>query len=168
MGTRSIHVRDAVSADVGLICDLVRALADYERLSAELQLDEAALREHLFGARPYVECLIGELDGNAVGYALYFHTYSTFLTKPGIWLEDLFVLPEQRRCGLGRAMLARLAAIAESRGCGRLEWSVLDWNNPAITFYRSIGAVPVEGWTQYRLRGPALAAFAASGRVGSR
>jgi GNAT superfamily N-acetyltransferase len=138
-------------------------LADYEHLGHELRLDDARLRDHLFGEPCYAEVLIGELGGLAVGYALYFPTYSTFLTKPGIWLEDLFVRPECRRRGVGRALLARLAAVAADRGCGRLEWSVLDWNTPAIEFYRSIGAGPVDGWTTYRLTGRELLRFATAG-----
>jgi len=168
MSENAIRVRPAAPGDVSLVADLIRALADYEHLSHELHLDEARLRDHLFGEPRYVEVLIGELDGVAVGYALYFHTYSTFLTKPGIWLEDLFVRPECRRRGVGRALLARLAAVAADRGCGRLEWSVLDWNTPAIEFYRSIGAGPVDGWTTYRLTGRELLRFATRGTADGR
>lgn len=157
-----IHVRAATPDDIDLVLDLITSLAQYEKLTQELRLDGARLREHLFGARRYIEVLIGELDGGAVGYALYFHTYSTFLTKPGIWLEDLFVRSEHRGRGVGRALLGRLAGIAAERDCGRLEWSVLDWNAPAISFYRSIGARPVDGWTTYRLTGEPLRCFAAS------
>jgi GNAT superfamily N-acetyltransferase len=162
MSNSRIRVRAAAPDDVDLVLELIRGLAEYEKLAHELQLDEGRLRGHLFGDRPYVEVLIGELDGGAVGYALYFHTYSTFLTKPGIWLEDLFVTPEHRGQGVGRALLGRLAGIATERGCGRLEWSVLDWNTPAISFYRGIGARPVKGWTTYRLTGDALLSFGAS------
>ena len=160
MSHSRVCARSATPDDVGLLLELIRGLAAYENLSHELKLDEGRLREHLFGARPYVEVLIGELEGRSVGYALYFHTYSTFLTKPGIWLEDLYVQPEFRGQGVGRALLRRLAAVAVERDCGRLEWSVLDWNAPAIAFYRAIGARPVEGWTTYRLTDEALSRFA--------
>jgi GNAT superfamily N-acetyltransferase len=162
MSDSRIRVRAATPDDLDLVLNLIRGLAEYEKLTHELRLDEARLREHLFGTRPYIEVLIGELEGRSVGYALYFHTYSTFLTKPGIWLEDLFVTPEHRGLGVGRALLGHLAGIAAERDCGRLEWSVLDWNAPAISFYRAIGARPVEGWTTYRLTGESLQRFAAS------
>jgi GNAT superfamily N-acetyltransferase len=156
----AIRIREAEPADVELILEFIRGLAEYEKLTKVLRIDPQGFHDHLFGERRYCEALIGELEGAAAGYALYFHTYSTFLTKPGIWLEDLFVLPEHRGSGVGRALLRHVAAIGESRGCGRLEWSVLDWNEPAIRFYRSIGAAPVDGWTMYRLDGDALARFA--------
>ena len=142
------------------IAALIRALAAYERLSHEVALDEAALREHLFGERPYAEVLIAEEPGAVVGFALFFHNFSTFLGKPGLYLEDLFVVPEHRGAGHGKALLARLAQIARDRGCGRLEWSVLDWNEPSIQFYRSLGARPMDDWTTYRLTGGALDALA--------
>ena len=162
MPATDVRIRPAEPADADLILGFIRGLAEYENLTGELRIDERGFREHLFGERRYCEALIGELDGTAVGYALFFHTYSTFLTKPGIWLEDLFVVPQHRGHGVGRAMLAHLAALTEARGCGRLEWSVLDWNEPAIRFYRSIGAGPNEGWTMYRLAGDALGKFARS------
>ena len=142
------------------IAALIRALADYEHLSHEVELDEAALREHLFGEHRYAEVLITEEPGAVVGFALFFHNFSTFLGKPGLYLEDLFVVPEHRGAGHGKALLARLAQIARDRGCGRLEWSVLDWNEPSIQFYRALGARPMDDWTTYRLSGDALDALA--------
>ncbi len=139
---------------------LIRALAEYERLSPECFADEADLATHLFGPRPYAEVLIAQVDGEPAGFALYFHNYSTFLTKPGIYLEDLFVVPERRGLGLGRRLLAALASLAVERGCGRLEWSVLKWNAPAIGFYERLGAVPMEEWQVYRLTGAPLHALA--------
>lgn len=121
-----------------------------------------ALREHLFGERPYARALIAEWEGRAAGYALYFHTYSTFLGRPGVYLEDLFVVPELRSHGLGRDLLAALAAICVRAGGGRLEWAVLDWNRPAIDFYERLGARPNAGWLTYRLDGDALARLAAA------
>jgi GNAT superfamily N-acetyltransferase len=158
-----LEVRPARDSDVDLLFALIRELAAYEKLSGQVTGNAEALREHLFGDRPYAQALIGEIEGVAVGYALFFPTYSTFLARPGIWLEDLFVLPAHRACGLGKALLAQVAATAVASGCGRLEWSVLDWNEPSIAFYRSLGAAPVDGWTNYRLSGDALAA-AARGR----
>ncbi len=139
---------------------LIRALADYERLAHECLADEAALEAHLFGPRPYAEVLVAEVDGEPAGFALFFHNYSTFLTKPGLYLEDLFVVPERRGLGLGRRLLAALAALAVERGCGRLEWSVLKWNAPAIAFYERLGAVPMVEWQVYRLTGDPLLALA--------
>lgn len=158
----SIIIRKAGRADVPLILDLIRALAEYEKLSHECQATEAALAEHLFGARPYAEALIAEADGQAAGFALYFHNYSTFLARPGIYLEDLFVRPEQRGKGLGKALLVRLAQLAVERGCGRLEWAVLDWNEPAIRFYKSLGARSMNEWIVNRVTGEALTALARS------
>ena len=158
-----LRLRTAAPADVPLIVELIGRLAAYEDLTQELHANEAALREHLFGERRYAEVLLAEVDGIAVGYALFFHTYSTFSTKPGIWLEDVFVVPDHRRAGFGRALLARLAEIAVERGCGRLEWAVLDWNEPALAFYRGLGAGPVDGWTICRLTGEALQRLAGPG-----
>ncbi|HVK17656.1 MAG TPA: GNAT family N-acetyltransferase [Fimbriiglobus sp.] len=154
-------IRPATPADVPTIARLIRALAEYERLAHEVVLDEDRLRDHLFGPRPYCEVLIAEDDGTPVGHALFFHTYSTFLARPGIYLEDLFVLPESRGRGHGKALLAALAKLALERGCGRLEWSVLNWNEPSIGFYKSLGAVPMDEWTVYRLSGDALTKLAA-------
>jgi GNAT superfamily N-acetyltransferase len=151
-----LTIRAATSGDVPLILSLIKELAEYERLSHEVVATENSLREQLFGERPVAEVLIAEHGGEAAGFALFFHTFSTFLGKPGIYLEDLYVRPEFRRAGIGRALLVHLARVARERGCGRLEWSVLDWNEPAIGFYRGIGASPVSGWTVYRVTGKAL------------
>jgi GNAT superfamily N-acetyltransferase len=153
-------IRPATPADVPTVARLIRALAEYEKLTHTLALDEARLRDHLFGPRPYVEVLIAEDAGTPVGYALFFPTYSTFLARPGIYLEDLFVLPEHRGHGQGKALLAALAKLALERGCGRLEWSVLNWNEPSIGFYKSLGAVPMDEWSVYRLTGAALTKLA--------
>jgi GNAT superfamily N-acetyltransferase len=157
-----IRIRPAEPEDVPLIAELIRGLAEYEHLTDALRMDERALAEHLFGARRYVEVLLADVDGQTAGYALFFHTYSTFLTKPGIWLEDIFVVPAHRRHGVGHALFERLATIAVERGCGRLEWSVLEWNEPALAFYRGLGAGSVDGWTMYRLAGAALERLAAA------
>ena len=153
-------IRPATPEDIPLIAELIRALAEYEHLSHEVVLDEGALREHLFGPRPYAEVALAEHADDAVGFALFFHNYSTFLGRPGIYLEDLFVRPEHRGTGHGRALLGYLAGLAVERGCGRLEWSVLDWNEPSIAFYRSLGAAPMDDWTLYRLTGDALESLA--------
>jgi GNAT superfamily N-acetyltransferase len=150
-------IRPATAADVPTIDRLIRGLAEYERLAHEVVLDEDRLREHLFGPRPFAEVLLAEDAGAVVGFALFFHNYSTFLARPGVYLEDLFVLPEHRGKGHGKALLRAVARLAVERGCGRLEWSVLDWNHPAIAFYRSLGAVPMDEWTVYRVAGAALA-----------
>jgi GNAT superfamily N-acetyltransferase len=151
-------IRPATASDTSTICQLIHGLAEYEQLSHEAILDENQFREHLFGPRPFAEVLLAEDEGEVVGFALFFHTYSTFLGKPGLYLEDLFVRPEQRRKGHGKALLRAVVRLALERGCGRLEWSVLNWNEPAIGFYRSLGAVPLAGWTVYRLTGEALGA----------
>jgi GNAT superfamily N-acetyltransferase len=153
-------IRPATPADTPTIVSLIRALADYENLAHEVELDEARLREHLFGPRPYAEVLMAEVDGRSVGFALFFHNYSTFLGRPGIYLEDLFVLPEYRGHGLGKALLAGLAKLAVERECGRLEWAVLDWNEPSIRFYESLGAVAKKEWIIYRTTGESLAKLA--------
>ncbi len=156
-------IRPATPADTPTIAHLIRGLAEYERLSQYVTLDESLLHEHLFGPRPYAEVLIAEEAGAAVGYALFFHNYSTFRGLPGTYLEDLFVVPEQRGKGHGKALLAAVARRAVERGCGRLEWTVLDWNEPSIRFYRSLGAAAMDEWKIYRLTGDALRALA--GRV---
>ena len=145
---------------MAVIAELIRGLARYERLEGEVSMTEARLETTLFGTRPYAETLIAESDGKAVGFALFFHNYSTFLAKPGIYLEDLFVLEAQRGAGIGKQLLARLAAIAVERDCGRLEWAVLDWNKDAIGFYERLGAKPNSEWTVYRLAGDALTSLA--------
>jgi GNAT superfamily N-acetyltransferase len=152
----AIRIIPAVESDVPLILELIGKLAEYEHLSHQMSATESLLREHLFGPNPVAEALIGQLDGKSVGFALYFSTFSTFLARPGIWLEDLFVLPEHRRCGLGGALFRAVAKITVERNCGRLEWSVLDWNAPAINFYRKLGATPMSDWTIQRLTGDTL------------
>jgi GNAT superfamily N-acetyltransferase len=149
-------LRAATVADVPQILAFIRALADYERLLHEVVATEDGLRHALFGPRPYAEVVLAEHDGVPVGFALFFHTFSTFLAQPGIYLEDLFVVPEARGRGVGRALLAHLARLALERGCGRVEWAVLDWNAPAIRFYESLGARPNSEWTVYRLSGDSL------------
>lgn len=161
--TRSI--RPASPSDLGLIAAMIRDLADYEKLADEVRFDEAVLGEKLFGSRPYAEVLIGEIDGTPQGFALFFHNFSTFEGRPGIYLEDLFVRPEARGSGLGKALLAHLAALAVERDCARLEWWVLDWNQPAIGFYRKLGARPMDDWTVMRLDGAALVQLGAAGRT---
>jgi GNAT superfamily N-acetyltransferase len=156
-------IRPATAADTSTICRLIRGLAEYEKLLDEVVLDEAQLREHLFGPRPAAEVLLAEEAGAVVGFALYFTSYSTFLGKPGIYLEDLFVLPEHRSQGHGKALLQALARLAVERGCGRLEWAVLNWNEPAIRFYQALGAKPLEEWTTYRLTDAALRAVGGQG-----
>jgi GNAT superfamily N-acetyltransferase len=155
-------IRLATPTDIPAIVHLIRALADYEKLSHQVVIDEARLREHLFGPRPYAEVLLAEEGGQVVGYALFFHTYSTFLGRPSLYLEDLFVLPEQRGRGHGKALLARLARLALERDCGRFEWMVLDWNTPAIQFYESLGAALNPEWKLCRMTGDALRRFAAT------
>ena len=155
-------IREATPHDVDTIAELIRALAVYEKLSDVASFDVEDLRRSLFGERRYAEALIAESDGQAVGFALFFHNFSTFLAKPGIYLEDLFVRPEHRGEGHGRALLTALARLAVERKCGRLEWSVLDWNEPSIGFYRSLGAEPMDEWTVFRLTGDALLTLAVS------
>ena len=155
-------IREATSSDVPVIAELIRALAEYERLSHEAVFAEEDLRAALFGDQRYAEVLLVEHEGEVAGFALFFHNFSTFLAKPGIYLEDLFVRREHRGHGHGRALLARLAQIAVERRCGRLEWSVLDWNEPSIAFYRALGAVPMDEWTVFRLTDDALSDLAAS------
>jgi GNAT superfamily N-acetyltransferase len=153
-------IRPATSDDVADIARLIRDLAEYERLSHEVVLDEGRLREHLFGPHPYAEVLLAEEASEVVGFALFFHNYSTFLAKPGIYLEDLFVKPSQRRHGHGKALLQAVARIAIERDCGRLEWSVLNWNEPSIRFYEALAATAMHDWTTYRLTGADLAKLA--------
>ncbi len=173
-----VRVRFATRADLGTILDFIRQLAEYEKLAHEVVADEATLAGHLFGARPMAEVLIAEVDDAAkvanaadiadtvdtAGFALFFHNFSTFLGRPGIYLEDLFVRPEMRGSGVGGALLAHLARVAVERGCGRFEWSVLDWNESAIGFYRGLGAEPLDGWTVFRVTGEALQRLAERAR----
>ena len=155
-----VTIRPATADDVPLIAQLIRELAEYERLAHAAVATEAGLHEQLFGERPAAEVLIAEADGEPAGFALFFHTFSTFLGKRGLYLEDLFVRPAFRGLGLGKHLMAALARIAVQRDCGRFEWSVLDWNESAIAFYRRLGAVGMDEWTVQRLQGDALHALA--------
>jgi GNAT superfamily N-acetyltransferase len=149
-------IRPASVVDVPVIRQLIRELAEYERLSDEAIVTEESLQESLFGPRPWAEVLVGEVDGEVAGFALYFHNYSTFLGRPGLYVEDVFVRPQFRGRGLGTAFFRRMARTAVDRGCGRMEWAVLDWNEPALNFYRKIGALPMSDWTVQRLVGVKL------------
>jgi GNAT superfamily N-acetyltransferase len=153
-------IRPATRSDVPTLHALIRELARYERLEDEHVGREDDLHEHIFGARPYCEALVAEEEDQVVGFALFFHNYSTFLARPGMYLEDLFVLPGKRRRGHGRDLLRAVARIAVDRGCGRFEWSVLTWNEPAIEFYRALGAKPLDDWRIFRMTGEALARLA--------
>jgi GNAT superfamily N-acetyltransferase len=155
-----LMIRPAVRSDVAALHALIGELAKYEKLEREHVGSADDLGEHLFGARTYCEALVAETDGNVIGFALFFHNYSTFLARPGMYLEDLFVLPDHRRHGHGRDLLRAVARIAVQRRCGRFEWSVLDWNEPAIRFYRSLGAQSMDEWRIFRLTGDALAKLA--------
>jgi GNAT superfamily N-acetyltransferase len=155
-----LQIAPATAADAALVLSFIRELADYERLSSEVVATEDDLRRTLFGPKPAAEVLLARLGSQAVGFALFFHNYSTFLGRPGLYLEDLYVQPEARGLGVGKALLAHLARLAVERGCGRMEWSVLDWNEPALGFYRRLGARPLTQWTTQRLTGEALAALA--------
>lgn len=154
--TQNFAIRTATEADVPLILQFIRWLAEYERLPHEVVATEDLLRTTLFGHPRFAEVLIGESDGQPVAFALFFHNYSTFLGRPGVYLEDLYVKPECRGRGYGKALLSRLAAIGRERNCGRLEWAVLNWNESAINFYLSLGARPMNQWTVYRVTGEAL------------
>lgn len=156
----TLTIRPAMRADLPLIARFIRDLADYEKLAHEVHFDEAKLGEKLFGSRPYAEVVIGEIDGEAQGFALFFHNFSTFEGRPGLYLEDLFVRPQARGSGLGKALLAHLARLCVERDCARLEWSVLDWNSPAIGFYQSLGARLMDEWTVMRVDGTALSSLA--------
>jgi GNAT superfamily N-acetyltransferase len=155
-----LHIRPAVKADAPVILSLIRELAEYERLAHEVTATESDLRESLFGPRPAAEVVIVEWGGETAGYALFFHNYSTFLGRRGLYLEDLFVRPAFRGRGIGKALLMHLARLAVERGCARFEWAVLDWNEPAIGFYRSLGAVPMTDWRVMRVTGEALTKLA--------
>lgn len=161
----SLNIRPATAADVPLVAALIRELAEYEKLAHEVRFDEATLAAKLFGPNgghgPYAEVMIGEVDGEAQAFALFFHNFSTFEGKPGIYLEDLYVRPAARGAGLGKALLRHLAALAVERDCARLEWSVLDWNAPAIGFYEALGARQMDEWTVMRVDGAALVELAA-------
>lgn len=150
------RIEPATEKDVPVILSLIKGLAEYERLSHEIMTTEASLRESLFGSRRVAEVILGYAGTEAVGFAAFFHNYSTFLGRPGIYLEDLFVAPQWRRRGLGTQLLCNIAQQAVERGCGRLEWAVLDWNEPAINFYIKLGARAMDEWTVYRVTGDAL------------
>jgi GNAT superfamily N-acetyltransferase len=158
-----ITIRAAKRADAPLIVALIRALASYEKLLDEVKVTPEMIEVQLFGPRPMAEAIIGEVDGTPQGFALFFHNFSTFEGRPGIYLEDLFVQTEARGSGLGKALLAHLAKLAIERDCARLEWSVLDWNEPAIGFYRSLGARGMDEWTVNRVDGDALQRLAELG-----
>jgi GNAT superfamily N-acetyltransferase len=157
-----LTMRMATADDAEQIHAYIVALATYEREPDAVEVTPEVLREQLTSAHPPFECILGEWSGAPAGFALFFHSYSTWRGKRGIWLEDLFVLPEHRGRGIGRALLERLGALARARNCGRIEWSVLDWNSPAIGFYRRLGALPQDEWTTYRLTGPSLDALGKS------
>ncbi len=152
----TLRIERATPRDVPLILQLIKALAEYERMSNDVVANEDSLRETLFGAHPSAEVVIGYAGDEPAGFALFFHNYSTFLGKPGLYLEDLFVVPAFRGRGYGKALLRHLATLAVERGCGRFEWSVLDWNEPAIGFYKKLGAKPMDTWTIFRVTGDAL------------
>ena len=150
------RIISATEADCATILELIRGLAEYEKLADHVTATVEQLRETLFGARPAAEVLLARVDDVSAGFVLFFPNYSTFLAKPGIYLEDLFVKPEFRGRGIGLALLRSLASLAVERGCGRVEWAVLDWNAPSIAFYQKLGAVPMDEWTTFRLTGEAL------------
>ena len=156
----TVQIDPAREEDIPVILLLIRALAEFERMSNEVVATEASLRASLFGPARSAEVVIARVDAEAVGFAVWFHNYSTFLGRRGLYLEDLFVRPEWRGCGVGRALLSHLARVAVARECGRMEWSVLNWNERAIGFYERLGAVPMADWTVYRLTGDALARLA--------
>jgi GNAT superfamily N-acetyltransferase len=159
---QGFQIRPATAADVAIILSFVRQLAEYEKLSHEVVATEELLRESLFGARKTAEVAIGYFEGKPVGFVLFFHNYSTFLAKPGLYVEDLFVDEAYRRRGFGRALLLYAARLAGERQCGRLEWAVLDWNEPAINFYKNLGAVAMDEWTVFRVTGASLTKLADS------
>lgn len=156
MKTPGFALREARREDVPAIVGLIADLALYERQPEDCHADPRLLEDHLFGPEPFAEVILAEIGAEIVGFALFFHNYSTWLTRPGLYLEDLYVKPERRGLGIGKAFLVRLARLAVARGCGRMEWSVLTWNEPAIRFYTALGAVAMDGWRTYRLAGDAL------------
>ena len=151
-----LTIAPAEESDMPLLLDFIRKLAEYERLSTEVVADESTLRESLFGVKPAAEVLLAYWMNQPVGFAVFFPSFSTFMGRPGIYLEDLFVIPAFRGKGVGKALLSHLAGIAKKRNCARLEWAVLDWNQPAIDFYRRLGATPMHDWTVFRVTGTAL------------
>lgn len=162
-----VTIRSAQPKDCDSIFSLIQALAEYEKLSHAVTGDALALKEHLFGMHKFAEAILAEYEGKAVGFALFFYNYSTFLTKPGIYLEDIFVLPQYRRLGIGKALLSKIAQIALEKNCGRLEWSVLDWNEPAITFYRRMQADILEEWRICRVTGTGITHLATLSNEGA-
>jgi GNAT superfamily N-acetyltransferase len=166
MGSAGLRIEGARISDSAEVLAMIRALASYEKLSHEVVATEEALRESLFGERPAAEVVLARVGDETVGFALFFHNYSTFLGRKGLYLEDLFVKPEHRGRGYGRALLVHLARLGVERGCGRLEWAVLDWNASAIAFYRSLGAVPLDDWTVFRVTGDGLRRLAETGERG--
>src|SRR5437868_11980132 len=150
------QIKPATKDDVATILSFIRQLAEYERLSDACVATEDVLRDSLFGKKPAAEVVLGYAGEQPVGFAVFFHTFSTFLGRPGLYLEDLFVIPEMRGRGYGKALLVYLARLARERHCGRLEWAVLDWNEPSIQFYKKLGAVPMDDWTVYRVTGEVL------------
>jgi len=154
--TGSLEIRRATENDIPLLFSFIKELAEYEKLSGEVTATEKNLRESLFGSRPAAEALFGYWDNKPVGFAVFLHNFSTFLGRPGLYLEDIYVKPEYRGKGIGRALLVYLASLARERGCGRMEWAVLDWNESAIKFYKGLNAVPMDEWTVFRLTGEAL------------
>jgi GNAT superfamily N-acetyltransferase len=159
-------IRGANCADSQLLLGFIKELAQYEKLSHEAVATSAILEQNLFGERPYAEVLIAEFQGQAIGYALFFHSFSTFTGRPGIYVEDIYVQPQLRGKGFGKCLMSYIARLAIERNCSRMEWSVLDWNEPSIQFYRSIGAVAMDGWSVQRLDGAALGNFAAEFKQG--
>lgn len=158
----SYAIRPAKAGDTPVILQFIRELAEFEHLADRVAAEEGTLKRHLFGDVPRAECLLAEIDGAAVGFALYFHNFSTFVGRPGLYLEDIFVRPAFRRHGIGRGFFCELARIAVERDCGRIEWAVLDWNERAIAFYDGLGAEPIVGWTGYRLDRAHIETLAAS------
>ncbi|MDP3443759.1 MAG: GNAT family N-acetyltransferase [Ignavibacteria bacterium] len=148
---KKLIIRKGTEKDVSIILDLIKALADYEKAPNEVIADEKILLQNLFGEKPYAETLIAEYNGEPAGFALFFHNFSTWIGKPGIYLEDLFVKPHLRGKGIGKRLLVQIAKIAVERDCGRFEWSVLDWNEPSIQFYKNLGAKPMDEWTTFRM-----------------
>ena len=157
-----LHIEPAAERDVPLILSLIKALAEYERMAGDVVADEALVHSSFFGSAPSAEVVIARFGAEPVGFAVWFHNHSTFLGRRGLYLEDLFVLPEWRGRGVGRALLVYLAKVAVGRDCGRMEWAVLNWNEPAIRFYRSLGAKPMDEWSTFRFTGDDIARLAAS------
>jgi GNAT superfamily N-acetyltransferase len=157
------RIRPATEQDVSVILELIRGLADYERLSSAVVATEDDLRRHLFGDRSAAEAVLAHIGSQPIGFAVFFSTFSTFLGRPGVYIEDIFIVPEWRQRGYGRQVLGHIAGLAVGRGCGRLEWSVLGWNEPAIRFYESLGARALDEWQMYRLTGEPLHRLGSAG-----